>query len=182
MGFDKALLPVGGAPNATRLAAALAGVASPVIEVGPGFSGLRPVQEEPRGAGPLLAVCAGVSALGRLGHEGPVLVVACDMPFVTGRILRALADFPGSSSVVPCPNGRPQPLCARWAAADLALGAELAATGARAMKALLSKASFVHFTEDFWPSGVVAGDFADVDTPEDRLRLGLAGPGDLTRP
>src|ERR1700736_1061525 len=59
MGRDKATLPVNGTPLAERTATLLAQVADPVVEVGPGWTGLVAVREEPAGQGPLAAMAAG---------------------------------------------------------------------------------------------------------------------------
>ncbi len=116
MGFDKASIPIGGVPCAARVAKVLRAVVAHAVEVGPGTSGLPAVREEPPGGGPLVAVCAGARALEESGSTRPALVVACDLPLVTESVLRTLADWPGSRSVVPMIGGRPQPLCARWSA------------------------------------------------------------------
>ena len=50
MGTDKARLVVDGETLAARSARVLAAVCEPVIEVGPGVSGLPAVEEEPRHA------------------------------------------------------------------------------------------------------------------------------------
>ena len=47
LGRDKATLMVGGVPLARRTAALLVEVANPVIEVGPGYTGLPHVVEKP---------------------------------------------------------------------------------------------------------------------------------------
>src|SRR3954468_1318664 len=87
MGRDKALLEVGGQRLVDRAATALAAVADPVLEVGPGWSVLPAVREDPPGSGPLAAVVAGAAALRAGGHDGPVIVLAVDMPFVTVELL-----------------------------------------------------------------------------------------------
>ena len=58
--------------------------------------------------------------------EGPVVVLACDMPFVPAQLLEVLAQLPGRAAV-PTLGGRPQPLLARYgpsAAARLELALE----------------------------------------------------------
>ncbi|MGH9029117.1 MAG: molybdenum cofactor guanylyltransferase, partial [Acidimicrobiales bacterium] len=118
MGFDKASMLVDGIPCAARVAAVMLRVVTDAVEVGPGVSGLPVISEEPRGGGPLVALCAGMSALEAIGPARSTLVLACDLPFVTVAVLRTLAGWPGKSSVVPVVGGRPQPLCARWSASD----------------------------------------------------------------
>jgi molybdopterin-guanine dinucleotide biosynthesis protein A len=177
MGVDKALLEVAGLPNAARLAKELSGVAAAVIEVGPGWSGavLRAL-EEPPGAGPLAAVAAGAAGLGAAGWEGPVLVVACDMPLATGALFELLAAYPSERSVVPFAGGRLQPLCARWSWEDLRLSEALCRRGERSMKALLQEGDFTVFGPSKWPRWLSERHFFDVDTPEQAAQAGLAGP------
>jgi molybdopterin-guanine dinucleotide biosynthesis protein A len=174
MGFDKALLNVEGVPNAVRLGRALGQVTSPAVEVGPGRSGLPALLESPAGAGPLAALCAGASALRDLGHRGPVLLLACDLPFMTAAVLKAIAYRPGLASVVPLAGGKLQPLCARWSEADLFLASRLVDEGERSMKALLGKAIFITFGPSDRPVWIGDEVFADVDTPADLKLLGLS--------
>ena len=76
MGEDKALIEVGGRRLVDHAAALLTAVADPVIEVGPGWSGLPAVREDPPGSGPLAALGAGAASLRAAGHDGAVLVLA----------------------------------------------------------------------------------------------------------
>ncbi len=173
MGFDKALLPVGGAPNALRLGRLLASQVSLALEVGPGRSGLPWVTETLPGGGPLVAMGAGAAALRARGHEGPALVLACDLPLVDEAVVGFLARWPVAGSVVPVVGGHPQPLCARWSAEDLQAAHLLAQAGERSMKALLRRPGISWADEACWPPGVTAASFADADTPADVARLGL---------
>ena len=176
MGFDKGLILVNGATIAVRTAQALQRVVAPLIEVGPGLSGIASVREDPPGSGPLVAVRAGGQALRGAGHSGPALVLACDLPLLTDAALRMLADWPGNCSVVPVVNRRPQPLFARWSAEDLAAAGELVAGGERSIKALLAQPDVVLVDEGGWPPEVGPSAFADVDTPADLEMLGLRLP------
>src|SRR5437879_2077428 len=121
MGRDKALLMVDGRSLAERGAELLRAVADPVAEAGPGHSGLAAVREDPPGSGPLAGLCAGAAELRRRGHDGPVLLLAVDMPFVTPGLLALLARRPGPPTAVPRAGGRAQPLCARYGADALEL-------------------------------------------------------------
>jgi molybdopterin-guanine dinucleotide biosynthesis protein A len=98
------------------------------------------------------------------------LVVACDLPFVGVPLLRFLAAQPGTA--VPVVDGREQWLCARYSAAALARATGLVADGERRMSALAFDAVFLD--EAAWSAVATALDFADVDTPEDAARLGVA--------
>lgn len=173
MGFDKALVEVDGRASAVRLAAVMQEVASLVLEVGQGRSGLPAIAEEPGGQGPLFAACAALPALEAAGHRGPVLLLACDLAFVTGEDLALLAGWPGGSSVVPVVAGRPQPLCARWSHEDLLAATGLVRAGERSMKALLRRPGIILVDRDTWPAGKADHVFADFDTPSDLTELGL---------
>ncbi|MBI5309538.1 MAG: molybdenum cofactor guanylyltransferase [Actinobacteria bacterium] len=61
-------------------------------------------------------LCGIVTALERIG--GPIVVCACDMPFVTPELLGWLAALPGESAIVVA-GGSPQPLLGRYTPAAL---------------------------------------------------------------
>ena len=181
MGEDKALIEVGGRRLVDRAATLLTAVADPVVEVGPGWSGLPAVQEDPPGSGPLAALGAGAAALRAAGYDGPVLVLAVDMPRVGVELLRFLAGRAGTATAVPRAGGHPQPMCARYGPDVLAAVDERLAAGGRSLRdlletlAALGAVSWVE-PEEWEP---VAGPeaFADVDTPEDLRRLREAPQG-----
>ena len=87
-------------------------VCAPVVEVGPGYTGLQCVDEDPPGRGPLAALVVGAATV---PGAGPVLLLACDLPFVTEALLRRLASWDGDGTVVPVDrDGFVQPVCARY--------------------------------------------------------------------
>ncbi len=173
MGADKALLVIEGQVSAVRLGRLLAAAASPALEVGPGASGLPAIREHPRGQGPLVAIAAGATHLQRLGASGPALVLACDLPLVTGALLEHLAHWPGDGAVVPVVDGHRQPLCARWSASDLAAAIDLAAKGQRSLRGLPAHGEHTDLGPEDWGPLADARTFADVDSPEDLARLGV---------
>lgn len=176
MGRDKATITVesGGAPAtlARRTAGLLRAVADPVVEVGPGSSGLPAVRESPPGSGPLAATAAGWSALVDLGWHGPALVVATDLPLLSSGLLAWLAAHPDDRSLVPVAADRVQPLCARYRSSDLARAAGLLSAGRRAMADLLAAIDPVLIRPEEWagPAGGTAA-LEDADTPADLRRL-----------
>jgi molybdopterin-guanine dinucleotide biosynthesis protein A len=180
MGTDKALLEVEGRRLVDRAADLLAAVADPVIEVGPGWSDLPAVREAPPGSGPLAALSAGAAALRAAGHDGPVLLLAVDMPRVGVDLLRLLAERAGPATAVPRAGGHPQPMCARYGVDVLAAIDERLAAGGRSLRNMLetmAASGAVAWVEpEEWEPVAGAEAFSDVDTPEDLRRLREAGP------
>jgi molybdopterin-guanine dinucleotide biosynthesis protein A len=95
--------------------------------------------------------------------------VATDLPCLTAGLLGWLAAHPSSQSVVPIDrDGRPQPLCARYSAADLTLAGELVAGGQRAIGALLDRIAVTCAPPLEWEAAAGRADaLVDVDTPAD---------------
>jgi molybdopterin-guanine dinucleotide biosynthesis protein A len=175
MGRDKATIVVNGAALAERTAGLLVRVAAPVIEIGPGYTGLVHVQESPAGGGPLCALAAGWAGLKELERPDPasVLVVATDLPRLTTGLLRLLARYPSPRAVVPIDReGRSQPLCARYPMTALGVAAELVGAGERSVRALLASLEPTWVPSSVWQPA--AGDpdaLRDVDTPADLAAL-----------
>ena len=167
MGFDKALIRIGGVPLAHRVGRRVKAVADPVFEVGPGHSGLPTAPESQPGSGPLAALADGVAALRAAGFSGPALLLSTDLPRIDTATLTRLKNWPGEGSVVPLLGGRPQPLCARWSAADLDAVAGLVEAGERSLGSLLAR-SAVTLTGAIDPARL-----ADADTPDELDALGL---------
>lgn len=179
MGRTKATLPAGSTTLARRTAALLAQVAGFAVEVGPGYSGLPCAADTLPGSGPLAALTTGAAWLNAAGWDGPALVVATDLPRLTAPLLAWLAAYRVSGSVVPLDaGGRPQPLCARYCAADLAVAMRLVSSGRRRMSDLLEALTDVAYV-DAGAWGPVAGPDAliDVDTPSDLAAFGGMAPG-----
>ena len=136
MGRDKATIVAGGASLAERSAAALRAVAAPVLASCPTASTGCAVVDDPR-QGPLVAFDAGSHALAEHGHDGPVILLACDMPLVTGEMLARMTRMRnGADAVVPIDQGRLQPLCAVYAPRARVIAHGLVAAGARSMRDL----------------------------------------------
>jgi molybdopterin-guanine dinucleotide biosynthesis protein A len=172
-GSPKAEVTVDGERLADRGARLLLDTCDVVVEVGPGYSSLDAVREEPPGSGPLAALAAGGEALAVRDAATRFLVLAVDLPFVDGAILEHVRDHAVAGVVVPRVAGRAQPLCARYTAAALATARTLLADGARSMKALLDAVP-VTWLDDEELRRVASPDaLADVDTPDDAERWGI---------
>jgi molybdopterin-guanine dinucleotide biosynthesis protein A len=170
MGVDKATLVIDGETLAVRGARTLAAVCAPVIEVGPGVSGLRSVREDPPGGGPLAALVAGADALGVM----PVMLLPCDMPFVEEELLAFVANQPGQGSVIAIAGDRPQYGCARYGAGSLERARAALARGERSfVRGLADDDSIDYVTPDAWRAVAPEHAFTDLDTPDDLQRFGF---------
>jgi molybdopterin-guanine dinucleotide biosynthesis protein A len=138
MGGSKCDLTLDGMSLIERVAAAFrsAGIEPFVVtrsDRDAGLDGMRTVVEPDGPRHPLAGIAMALRAAGGL----PVVVVACDMPLVTPRLLRALADRPGGT-LVPAPGGKAQPLAARYDPDDLPV-IEAALRSERSMKSLVAE-------------------------------------------
>ena len=174
MGHDKPQLVIEGTTLARRTGALLRLVTEAAVEVGPGHSGLVATLEEPAGNGPLAAIAAGRRRLREMGSVGAALVVACDLPFLSEKLLRFLADCDAPGTVLPVVEGHVQPLCARWSPRDLDAASELVARGVRSLQHLNVLSDVTLLKESDWENVASAETFRDVDSPEDLARYGLS--------
>ena len=170
MGTDKARLVVNGETLAARSARVLTSVCDPVVEVGPGVSGLPAVLEDPPCAGPLVALVAGVGAL---GEPRSVILLACDLPHVSPELLGLLVEWPGSGTVIPVVDGRFQYACARYGPRAFDEAVASLRHGSTSLREIAGS-DCEYVSEAEWGEVATALDFADVDTPEDLRRLGLS--------
>jgi molybdopterin-guanine dinucleotide biosynthesis protein A len=127
-GRDKGALVVQGRPILDRQLAALSRIADDVMlvvgEETPPRAGIRVVRDRVTASGPLGGLDA---ALAAARHDALVLL-ACDMPFVTARLLgHLLALTDGADAVVPRTERGYHPLCAAYTrACQPAVAARLA--------------------------------------------------------
>lgn len=182
LGRDKAWEEVGGAPVIARLLEATRAFRDTVISVRevapferrlaahgipePGRR-LRLVADASPDRGPVAGLAAGLGA----ARLDPVLVLACDLPFVTGALCRALVERAAAGdadAVVPSVDGRRQPLCAAY---RRRVGREAAALLAEpagrnpSVRDLLARLEVA--TIDASDVGPL---LADIDTPDDLAR------------
>lgn len=168
MGSDKALLDVDGVPAALRVARVVAEACGvPVAEVvlvgGPvewaSRLGLGHLPDDLPGAGPLAAIATALRHLGR-----DCLVVACDLLGVdvsTARAVGGAGALPGCHVAVAVgPEGRRQPLLARWNLDAAPTVATAVAAGERSPIRLLESLTVVEVVVD-------VGATSNVNSPED---------------
>jgi len=185
MGKDKARLMLGGRTSVELIATALQSVTQLISTVGwsqqtPGaLPNLPDLREE---WGPL----AGIEAALRNAKSTHCLVVACDFPFVNGKLFeRLLGLTDDSDAIIPLQDDdRPQPLCAVYRVETCLRATEAAiAAGEHSPRALLDRVRtrYVPFIE-LSPLGGSEYFFFNVNTPEnyqqaqqifDQLRRGV---------
>ncbi len=180
MGQDKAWVEVGGRPCVERVWAACA-EACDTVEFQGALAGLAaafpgtPVWPDPApGSGPLAGLRA---ALERRPGQG-VLLVACDMPFVSATLLRGVAAaLPGADWAAPAHAERLHPLSGAYAPAVLPVVQALLAAGRRSMHALLEEQSLTGRQVSPSPAwGDAERLLLNLNSPEDVARArGLAG-------
>lgn len=138
IGGAKAAVELAGRPLISYPLAALAQAGLETVVVAKADTGLPAldvpvVRDEPLESHPLRGVLAALkAAAGR-----PVVVVACDMPFVTAPLLAWIATLPGNA--MPLLDGALQPLLARYepdAAATLIAAVRAGRSARAAAKAL----------------------------------------------
>lgn len=172
MGQDKAQLRLGSESMLERLAARLSEASSSVTLVGnpQRYAGHRlpnvPDIHEKWGA------LGGIHAALSAAKTAWIIVVACDLPFVTRELLERLKSFAEDSidSIVPIqPDGRPQPVCALYRRETCLPEIErLISAGEHTPRALLTnvRTRYVQFTELSDLPGA-ENFFLNLNTPED---------------
>lgn len=180
MGRDKALLQLGGQSLIERVLAAAHPLGCPRVIIGDPTAyahlGL-PVHPDRRpGLGPLGGLYTALSTT-----AAPVLLLACDLPFLTPAFLRYLIDRRGPyQAIVPYTATGLQPLCALYepsclAAVETALDAERLS-----LRDLLTDLSLDLVREKDWrPYDERGLLFANLNAPEEyeRAQAALLKPG-----
>jgi molybdenum cofactor guanylyltransferase len=118
-GANKGALQIGHHTILDRQIALLRQVADPVFvvssrdDVGRDLAGVTIVPDAFHGAGPLGGIYSAITASPRQR----TIVVACDMPFLTAKLLQLLARDTTAELVIPRSERGYEPLCAAWSAA-----------------------------------------------------------------
>jgi molybdenum cofactor guanylyltransferase len=141
MGTDKAWLELDGQSMIERVIAALRPVASSVsiIANSPAYErlGLPVYADANVGIGPLEAIRAAL----QYANEPRVLLVGCDLPFVTPALFSHLLNIEGDyQAIVPVSRaGRLEPLCAVYCAQALSSVTSLIESGGRKVSLLFEQ-------------------------------------------
>ncbi|MBS1893220.1 MAG: molybdenum cofactor guanylyltransferase [Actinobacteria bacterium] len=134
-------------------------VAKPDSVLAPGEAEVVREPEEP--THPLAGIVAA------LRHAGaPLVVLGCDFPFAPPALLRALAEAP-EPLVVPAPDGRSQPLMARWSPELLPPLEDALAREEPVRRTVASLAPRLLDDTELARFGDPARAFFNVNTPED---------------
>jgi molybdopterin-guanine dinucleotide biosynthesis protein A len=171
MGRDKALLPLAGRPLITHVLERAAPLGGDILvttnkPTDYGFlGGVRLVPDEQPGAGAL----AGLQTALRAARHEVVLVLACDLPFVSVPLLQyLLALAPQAEAVIPRWRGELEPLHAVYRRTCLSAIDRSLAAGARRMISFLPAVRSAIVEEDcvaaFDPQGLT---FFNLNTPDD---------------
>jgi molybdopterin-guanine dinucleotide biosynthesis protein A len=158
-GVDKALIEIGGVTLIERAVGAVSG-ARHIIVAGPRRPLDAPVSwvlEEPPGAGPAHALAAALE----LVSAPLVVVLASDLPFVSGTVVNELAAAVGDSdgALVRDGEGRGQPLLAVYRTASLRARTRALDTRASSVHSVVSGLDLVYVDD---PRAAL-----DCDTPQD---------------
>ena len=176
MGLPKAQLTFRGQPLLHRVVRTVAQAADEVLVVSapsqvldlPDEVSVTVVTDREQARGPLMGLYSGLDAS---SHELN-MAVACDMPFLDPRLLRALCDLAkGHDAVVPVVAGRLQPLHAVYRRGCLDAIERLLDRGVYRMSALADAVHSHRAVEQDWASfSPDARTFLSVNTPQELAR------------
>ena len=180
MGRDKALLPLGDQTLIERILAVARPLGDPRIIIGDPTTyahlGLPIHPDRHSGLGPLGGLHTALSTT-----AAPVLLLACDLPFLTSAFLRHLVSRRGPhQAVVPHSTTGLQPLCALYEPSCLAAVDAAIQAGRLGMRDLLSNLSLDIVREKDWrPYDERGLLFANLNSPAEyeRAQAALLKPG-----
>ncbi|MFT7582699.1 MAG: molybdopterin-guanine dinucleotide biosynthesis protein A [Myxococcota bacterium] len=163
MGRDKAAVKIGVHRSIDQVVARLSAVLPTVIVVG--GSDMQAIDDLEPGGGPVQAIAAAAAQFpGRA-----MLVVACDMPWLTPATVQHLSAPLGDAIArIPRVEGRKQPLCAHYGAGALACFETAWRDGVRAMYRVVATLDAIAWLE---VSDAVGAGVVDFDTPEEFAAL-----------
>jgi molybdenum cofactor guanylyltransferase len=173
MGTDKAWLELGGKTMIEHVIAAVAPVTSSVAIIAndPKYArlGLQVFADTNRGVGPLEAIRTALAN----SITSRVVLVGCDLPFVTSELFSFLLGLEGGhQTVVPLSReGLLEPLCAVYSTDALAVVTELITRGERKVQRLFDRVPtrFLAFAEISHLRGAELF-FENVNTGQEYLR------------
>lgn len=173
MGKDKAWLELGGRAMIEHVIAALVPVTAKVAIIANGLEyerlGCPVFADSHSGVGPLEAIRTALAN----SVTSRVLLVGCDLPFVTAELFKLLLSIPGDQcATVPVgADGRLEPLCSVYCAKALPIVTDLITRGERKVSLLFERVPtrIVPFDELRDLDGAELF-FENINTPEDYAR------------
>lgn len=171
MGRSKQDLPFGAGTLLERTVAVAREFAREVVLVGDDAAasrlGLRAAQDWQEGAGPLSGLAGGLAVC----PEGRHALLACDLPFLSGDLLRRMERLGGpAEAVVPVVAGRRHPLCALYWTDCLEPARACLSQGRRRMDDLLDRVDLHEVTPDQVVPLDLARAVTNINTPEQYQR------------
>lgn len=174
MGTDKAWLIIDGKPMIEHVIDALAPATDEmaIIANSPAFSkfGLEVFPDSQTGVGPLEAIRTALAN----SHTPRVLLVACDLPFLTTEFFKLILSFEcNHHAIVPVgPDGRQEPLCAIYDVRALKTVSRLIEQGYRKISILFDNVP-THFIPFEIINSLPGSDlfFENINTREDYERV-----------
>ena len=170
MGKDKTQLIWGRHTLLEQAVCRLRGLADDILVVGSlkdtcCLPGIRQVQDRYKGCGPLGGIHAGLL---EAKHEA-VLVLSCDMPFVSAELTAFLAaKREGFAAVIPRCRGHVEPLCAVYARSCLPVIEDLLQAGDNQVRQVFAKVNTCYIEEaELERFGDVQQLFFNLNTPQD---------------
>jgi molybdopterin-guanine dinucleotide biosynthesis protein A len=171
MGREKALLEIGGEPLVLRAARLLSSLCGSVAIIGPperyGVLGFPAIADDHTGLGPLGGIATALSRTDASWN----LILACDLPYLTGDWLRFLirrASVSHARVVLPISAAGPEPLCALYHRDAAAAITAAIARGVRKVTQALEDLSIERVPpgdiREFDPRGVL---FQNLNAPEE---------------
>jgi molybdopterin-guanine dinucleotide biosynthesis protein A len=122
--------------------------------------------DDPSYSGPLAGLCSGLAN----ANTPWIFAIACDMPFITPRVVECLSRYRGGvEAVVPLVQGYPQPLAAFYAKGTLDVVSEiLKGNGKHSFRAVLDRLTVRYVNEiEMREAAPASRIFFDLDTPHD---------------
>ena len=159
-GIAKHELVIGGESIITRQLRVLAPLVAEIVISGADVAGYRTVHDAVPGAGPLAGIAAGLGACATPW----LLVVACDMPYLTTDLLRQMIDAADACDAVGVrAAGLPEPLlCVLHARTREVVARRLAARRFKASGLLTDEGLRVAWLDDPDPHALV-----NINSPKD---------------
>jgi len=171
MGRDKAQVKLGGRTLLERVLATVTPLFDDVMVSGRQEKvcpeTVRFVRDRLAGRGPAIGLCAAMEE----AWYPYLFAIACDMPFVSARLIEHLALFRhGYDVVVPVHDGRPEPLCAMYSTARIKQLAQRVERGERGLISFIEKTSGLRVRrideQELNCTGRAVHAFLDIDSAE----------------